>query len=64
MKISETAMTYDEFIASEEKPEKKKKGNSKRKRSPSPPPKVRKSRPRNNERFITNQITIKNFETT
>ena len=33
-------MTYDEFIASEEKPDKKKKGNSKRKRSPSPAPKV------------------------
>ena len=33
-------MTYDEFIASEEKPDKKKKGNSKRKRSPSPQPKV------------------------
>ena len=33
-------MTYDEFQASEEKPEKKKK-NAKRKRSPSPPAKVR-----------------------
>lgn len=41
---SDTAMTYDEFIASEEKPEKKKKGNSKRKRSPSPPPKSRKGK--------------------
>ena len=38
-KASETAMTYDEFQASEEKPEKKKK-TTKRKRSPSPPPKV------------------------
>ena len=36
---SETAMNYDEFAASEEKPEKKKK-NAKRKRSPSPVPKV------------------------
>ena len=35
-------MTYDEFQASEEKPEKKKK-NTKRKRSPSPPAKVRTS---------------------
>jgi len=38
LKTSETAMTYDEFQASEEKPEKKKK-TSKRKRSPSPAPK-------------------------
>jgi len=39
-----SAMTYDEFLASEEKPEKKKKGNSKRKRSPSPPPKSKKGK--------------------
>jgi len=44
VKVSETAMTYDEFIASEEKPDKKKKGNSKRKRSPSPQPKGKKGR--------------------
>jgi len=43
IKSSETAMNYDEFAASEEKPEKKKK-NAKRKRSPSPPPKGRKSK--------------------
>jgi len=36
IKTSETAMTYDEFQASEEKPKKK---NTKRKRSPSPAPK-------------------------
>ncbi|XP_023343822.1 SWI/SNF complex subunit SMARCC1 [Eurytemora carolleeae] len=43
VKPSETAMTYDEFQTSEEKPEKKKK-TTKRKRSPSPAPKSRKSK--------------------
>ena len=42
-------MTYDEFQASEEKPEKKKK-NAKRKRSPSPPPKGRKGKSKSSKK--------------
>ena len=53
-------MTYDEFQASEEKPEKKKK-NTKRKRSPSPPAKVRTSQiicKRENLRNVTKKLSM------